>query len=304
MAPRSGSVKRIFTTTNITLYLMFLPILVYFLTFAYVPMVGILIAFADYRISGFKKWVGFENFAFIFKLPFFWQSFLNTWRVVLLRYLFSFPAPIIMALLLNELRVRWFKKTVQTISTLPHFISWVVIAGIFVSLLSPSRGYVNDIIKAFGGKPVFFFSKPGLFPYLFTFIGIWKEVGYSTIIYLAALASINAELYESAVIDGAGRFRQALSITLPGIKDIVLVVLVLSFSGVLNLFEPIYVLRNDMVISTAEVIDTYTYNLGIVQAKYPLATAVGLFKSTISLALVLAVNFISKRWTEEKTSIL
>lgn len=299
-----GSRRRIFTTTNVTLYLMFLPVLVFFVLFNYVPMVGVLIAFADYRLSGFKKWVGLANFQYIFRLPFFWQSFLNTWRIVLLRYLFAFPAPILLALLMNELASRWFKKSVQTISTLPHFISWVVIAGIFVNLLSPNTGYVNYLIRALGGKPFFFMSKPRLFPFLFTGIAVWKEVGYSTIIYLAALAGINPELYESAVIDGANRFRQALYITLPGIKQIVLVVLVLSFSGVLNLFEPIYVLRNDMVLSTAEVIDTYTYNLGIVQARYPLATAVGLFKSTVSLALVLAVNWASKHWTEEKQAIL
>jgi putative aldouronate transport system permease protein len=288
----------------VTLYLMLLPVVLFFLIFNYIPMAGLVIAFADYRLSGFKKWVGFANFQFIFNLPFFWESFLNTWRIIFLRYLFWFPAPILLALLMNELRFRWFQKTVQTVSTLPHFISWVVIAGIFVNLLSPNTGYVNYVIKALGGKPFFFFSKPGLFPYLFTGIYIWKEVGYNTIIYLAALAAINPELYESAAIDGANRFAQARYITVPGIKQIIIVMLVLSFSGVLNLFEPVYVLRNDMVMSTAEVIDTYTYTLGIVQARYPLATAVGLFKSTISLVLVLAVNWISKHWTEEKEAIL
>jgi putative aldouronate transport system permease protein len=304
MATQAYARRRIFTPTNVTLYLMFLPIALYFVLFHYVPMAGILIAFSDFRISGFKGWVGFDNFKFIFNLPFFWQAFGNTWRIILLRYLFVFPAPIILALLLNELRLPRFKKSVQTISTLPYFISWVVIAGIFTNILSPSTGYVNDIIKALGGKPIFFFSKKVLFPYLYTGIDIWKNVGYSTIIYLAALAGINSELYESAVIDGAGRFRQMLSITLPGIKMTILVVLVLSFSGVLNLFEPIYVLRNEMVMQTAEVIDTYTYNIGIVQARYPLATAVGLFKSTISLVLVLLSNLASRSLTEERTSIL
>jgi putative aldouronate transport system permease protein len=299
-----GARRCIVTSTNLTLYLMLLPVLVFFLLFHYVPMAGVLIAFADYRLSGFKTWVGFENFRTIFNLPFFWEAFRNTWRFVGLRYLFSFPAPILLALLLNELGARWLKKGIQTISILPHFVSWVVIAGIFVTMLSPSTGFVNRIIEALGGTPYFFFSKPKLFPWLFTFISIWKEVGYSTIIYLAALAAIDSELYESAVIDGANRFQQALSITLPGIRQIVIVVLVLSFSGVLNLFEPIYVTRNDMVISTAEVIDTYAYTLGIVQARYPIATAVGLFKSSISLVFVLLVNFISRRWTEEKQAIL
>jgi len=296
--------RRILTGTNVSLYLMLLPILVYFLLFQYVPMAGVLIAFSDYRLSGFKRWVGFDNFRFMFNLPFFWEAFRNTWRFVGLRYLFAFPAPILLALLLNEMRSRWLKKGIQTISTLPHFISWVVIAGIFVSLLSPSSGYVNQVIVTLGGKPCFFFSKPDLFPWLFTFISVWKEVGYGTIIYLAALAATNPELYESALIDGANRFTQALRITLPGIRQIVIVVLVLSFSGVLNLFEPIYVTRNDMVISTAEVIDTYTYDLGIVQARYPLATAVGLFKSSISLVFVLLVNFVSRHWTGETQAIL
>jgi putative aldouronate transport system permease protein len=296
--------RRIFTGTNVSLYLMLLPILAWFLLFQYVPMAGVLIAFSDYRLSGFKRWVGFDNFRRLFNLPFFWEAFRNTWRFVGLRYLFAFPAPILLALLLNEVRVRWLKRGIQSISTLPHFISWVVIAGIFVSLLSPGSGYVNQLIVALGGKPYFFFSKPDLFPWLFTFMSVWKEVGYSTIIYLAALAAINPEMYESAVIDGANRFTQALHITLPGIRQIVIVVLVLSFSGVLNLFEPIYVTRNDMVISTAEVIDTYTYDLGIVQARYPLATAVGLFKSSISLVFVLLMNFISRHWTEEKQAIL
>ncbi len=302
--PRGGARRRIFSGTNVTLYLMLLPVLTFFLLFQYVPMAGILVAFADFRLSGFQKWVGFGNFRTVFNLPFFWEAFRNTWRFVGLRYLFSFPAPILLALLLNELGSRGLKRGLQTISTLPHFISWVVIAGMFVTMLSPSTGFVNRIIEALGGTPYFFFSKPRLFPWLFTFISIWKEVGYSTIIYLAALAAIDPELYESAVVDGANRLTQALSITLPGIRQIVIVMLVLSFSGVLNLFEPIYVTRNDMVMSTAEVIDTYTYDLGIVQARYPLATAVGLFKSSISLVFVLLVNLISRRWTEEKQAIL
>jgi len=296
--------RRVFTQTNITLYLMFLPAFLFFLIFAYLPMPGILIAFADYRVSGFKKWVGLENFRYIFQLPFFWEAFGNTWRFVILRYLFTFPAPILFALLLNEVRLKAFQKTVQTVSTLPHFISWVVIAGIWSTILSPNSGYVNNVIKALGGTPIFFFSKPSLFPWLFTGISVWKEVGYSTIIYLAALAGINPELYESAVIDGAGRFKQSLYITLPGLAQTILVVFVLSFSGVLNLFEPIYVLQNQMIISTSEVLDTYTYKLGIVQAKYPLATAVGFFKSTIALVLVLAANFVSRHVTEDKQSIL
>jgi putative aldouronate transport system permease protein len=286
------------------LYGMIAVPIVYYIIFHYLPMVGILIAFADYRVSGFKEWVGLDNFRFIFKLPFFWKSFINTWVFVLFRYIFLFPAPIILALLLNELRFRRYKKLVQTVSTLPHFISWVVIAGIWISLLSPTTGYVNEIIKFFGGEPIFFMSKSRLFPFLFTFLRGWKGIGYSAIIYLAALAGVNPELYESAVIDGASRLKQALYITIPSIRPIILVVFVLSFTHVLTLFEPIYVLKNPMIQSSAEVIDTYVYNLGVVQAKFPLATAVGLFKSTISLVMVIIANILSKNLTEDKRGIL
>ncbi len=295
---------RIFTRSNVVLYLMFMVPFLSYLVFQYVPMAGILIAFADYRMSGFKKWVGFENFRAIFRLPFFWQAFRNTWVFVALRYLFLFPAPILLALLLNEIRLRRFKKTVQTLTTLPHFLSWVVVAGVWISLLSPTSGYVNEIIKALGGKPFFFMSKKELFPFLYTAISIWKEVGYSAIIFLAAIAGINPELYESAVIDGAGRLQQTWYITLPSITQIILVVFVLSFTGVLNLFEPIYVLRNPHISPTAEVLDTYTYDVGIVQARYPMATAVGLFKSTISLFMVVGANLLSRRFTEDHRGIV
>lgn len=296
--------RRIFTRTNMVLYLMFLVPVIYYLVFHYLPMVGIVIAFADYRMSGFRSWVGLRNFEFIFNLAFFWRSFWNTWFFVLLRYLFVFPAPIVLALLMNEIRIRWAKKTIQTVSTLPHFLTWVIVGGIWMSLLSPTTGYVNEVIKAFGGKPYFFMADAQLFPYLFTFLRVWKEVGFGTIIFLAALAGINPELYESAVIDGANRWQQTLHITLPSILQVILVVFVLSFTGVLNLFEPIYVLRNAHILSTAEVLDTYVYDMGIVQAKYSYATAVGLFKSTISLFMVIFANVLSRKFTEDRRGIL
>lgn len=295
---------RVFTPTNMVLYLMFLVPLIYYVVFHYIPMAGVVIAFADYRMSGFREWVGFKNFRFIFNLAFFWKAFWNTWFFVLLRYLFVFPAPIVLALLMNEIRVAWAKKMVQTVSTLPHFLTWVIVGGIWISLLSPSTGYVNKLIEAFGGKPYFFMADAELFPWLFTFLRIWKEVGFGTIIFLAALAGINPELYESAVMDGATRWQQTIYITLPAIMQVILVVFVLSFTGVLNLFEPIYVLRNPHIQSTAEVLDTYVYDMGIVQARYSYATAVGLFKSTISLVLVLFANYLSRRFTEDNRGIL
>lgn len=289
---------------HVILYLMFLVPFAYFVIFNYLPMAGIVIAFADFRPSGFHGWVGFANFKELMSLPFFWQAFRNTWYFVLLRYIFVFPAPIILALLLNELRVALYKKSIQTLSTLPHFTSWPVIGGIWITLLSPVHGYVNEFLGLFGVKPIFFMSKGGLFPFLFTGLRIWKEVGYSTIIYLASLAAIGPELYESAVIDGAGRFQQAMRITLPSIRPIIVIVFVLSFTSVLSLFEPIYVLQNPMIMSSSQVLDTYTYQVGIVNARFSLATAVGLFKSSISLVMVIGANQLSKLLTEDRRGIL
>lgn len=297
--------KKRITKTEIILYLMIAPALILYFIFHYIPLPGIALAFADFRVGGFRGWVGLENFRYAFNLNFFWQSFINTWRFELLDYMFGFPAPIIFALLLNELRVKRFKKIVQTISTLPNFISWVVIGGIFISILSPSTGYVNALIKSLGGEPIYFLSKPKLFPWLFTFMRIWKGVGYGSIIYLAALSGLDPELYEAAVLDGAGRWKQIIHITLPGIKPTILIMFVLSFAGAMGgLFEPMYVLKNPMIAETAEVLDTYTYDVGLVKARYSLSTAIGVFKSTISLALILLTNFLSKRLTEDGKSIL
>lgn len=296
--------RKIFTKSNLILYAMFLPVILYMIIFNYIPMSGILIAFADFRVSGFKEWVGLENFRKLFALPFFWQSLKNTVIFVLYSYVFSFPAPIILALLLNELKSTKFKKLVQTVSCLPNFLSWVVVAGIFISLLSPTTGFVNALIELLGGKSIYFLSKSEIFPALLTSIRIWKGVGYSTIIYLSALAGIDTQLYEAAVIDGANKWKQIIHITLPGIKTTILVIFVLSFAGVLSLFDPVYVFQNSMIISTAEVLDTYTYKTGLVQGRYSMATAMGLFKSVISFALVIITNILSKRLTENNESIL
>ncbi len=297
--------KKVFTKSNIILYIMFLPVLLSYIIFSYLPMPGLYIAFADYRISGFKDiWVGLSNFQYIFNLANFWEAFKNTWVFIIYNYIFAFPAPIILALLLNELKNNRYKKLIQTVSCLPHFLSWVVIASIWISILSPSTGYVNYIIRALGGEPYYFLSNAKLFPALLTFIRIWKDVGYNSIIYLAALSTIDQELYEAAWIDGAGRFKQTMHVTLPGIKSTILVLFVLSFSGILNLFDPVYVFQNPMIASTAETLDTYIYKQGVVQARYSMATAVGLFKSLISFVFVIITNYLSKFLTEDGQSIL
>jgi putative aldouronate transport system permease protein len=296
---------KVFNRKTTALYLMILPALVLTFMFIYVPLPGKLIAFTDWRISGFQRWVGFKNFEFIFQLEFFWKAFLNQWRLIILSYLFRFPAPIILALLLNELRQRTFKKTVQTLTTVPNFINWVVIGGIFINLLSPRYGYVNDLIRILGGESVYFMSIPELYPFLFTFFGMWKTVGYSAIIYLAALSGIDDELYEAAVIDGASRWRQTLAVTIPGIAPTIVILFVLSMANVFSgMFEPSLVLKNPMVTSTAEILDTYIYEVGLVRAKYSMGAAAGLFKTSIGLVLLFAANWLSKRVTPDGRSIL
>lgn len=293
-----------FTKKTIILYLMIAPAVILYTLFHYLPLPGIAIAFTKFNISGFQSWVGFENFDFIFNLNNFWRAFVNNWKYVGLNYLFIFPASIILALLFNEIRIKMFKKGIQTISTIPHFISWAVIGGIWMLLLSPSSGYINNIIKALGFDPIYFFGKADWFPLLYTFIAVWKGVGYGSIIYLAALAGINSELYEAAAIDGAGRWKQTIHITMPGLKPTILIMFVLSFASVLNLFEPIFVLSNPLVQESAMVLDTYIYDTGILKGRYDIATAMGLFKSSISLVLVLASNFLSKKFTEDGSTIL
>ena len=295
---------KFFNRKSVPLYLMIAPALVLTFLFHYVTIPGRLIAFMDFRTSGFQGWVGLEHFRFIFGLDYFWNAFRNTWRFVILGYAFVFPAPIVLALLLNEIRSKTYKKTIQTLTVLPNFINWVVVGGIFINLLSPRFGYVNDVIRIFGGRPIYFLSLPNLFPWLLTFLRMWKTAGYSAIIYLAALSAVDAELYESAVIDGAGRIRQTFAITLPALAPTILVLFVLSFADVFSgLFEPVLVLRNPMITSTAEILDTYIYEVGLVRRRYGIGAAAGLFKATISITLLLIVNWASKRFTEEGRGI-
>ena len=291
-------------TTNFILTLMVLPAFLLITIFHYFPLPGVVIAFSKFNIGGVQSWVGFDNFKFIFSLNNFWRAFGNNWLYVLLNYLFIFPSAIILAILFNEIRINPYKKFVQTISTLPHFLSWAVVGGIWMLLLSPSNGYVNELLGLIGIEPIYFFGQAKTFPLLYTFIAVWKTVGYNSIIYLAALSGISSELYEAAAIDGAGRWKQTLHITLPGLKPTILVMLVLSFASILTLFEPLYVLSNSLVRESAMVLDTYIFDTGILKGRYDVATAMGLFKSTISLGLVLLSNTLSKKMTEDGQSIL
>lgn len=280
------------------LYVMLLPAIVFLLIFNYVPMYGAIIAFKDFWVTkGIlgSQWVGLEHFSTLFKTDKFWQVFRNTIEINLLRLVFGFPAPIILALLLNEVRHKLFKRSVQTIVYLPHFISWVTIAGIIFSILSDG-GLVNSIIVAFGGENISFLTSNSMFRPLLVISGIWKEVGWGTIIYMAALAGVNPDLYESATIDGANRFKQVIYITLPSMLPIISILLILNFGSMMNGgFDQVFNLYNPMVYESGDIIDTYVYRIGLTQGKYSVATAIGLFLNVINFILLIIVNHTSKR---------
>ncbi|WP_245987988.1 ABC transporter permease [Cohnella lupini] len=288
------------------LHLLALPCILYFLVFKYVPMYGIIIAFKDYKgMNGFSgivhsDWVGLKNFNLFFNSIYFWRLVRNT--VVLSVYLliFAFPAPIILALLINEAGKAWFKRVVQSISYMPHFLSWVVCAGLVLQILSPTGGPVNALMELMGRDPVAFVSDPHYFRTILVLTNIWKEVGWGTIIYLAAITNIDPELYEAATMDGARKWHKMWFITLPGIKEIVAIMLILSMGNILDgHFEQVFNLYSPAVYEVADNFDTYVYRQGLVEAKFAYSAAVGLFKSVVALVLVVLANRVAKRLGSE-----
>jgi putative aldouronate transport system permease protein len=291
---------------HIPIYLIMLPALLYFLVFHYLPMVGIIIAFKDVSpYAGVKgmfqsDWVGFDNFRKFFNSYYFWNLLKNTLTISLKKLVVSFPASIILAILLNELYALRFKKVVQTISYLPHFISTVIVAGLVTTLLSTNGGLVNNIRQLFGQKPVHFLGRPEYFHLILVVSHTWKTVGWGTIIYLAALSGVDTQLYEAAAIDGANRWQRIMHITLPSITFIISINLILAIGNILNAgFEMILLLYSPATYSVGDIIDTYVYREGIANLKYSYTTAVSLFKSITSLTLVLIANFITKKLGQE-----
>lgn len=285
------------------LVLMFLPVILCLAIFHYVPIYGVIIAFKDYKIiQGIlgSPWVGLKHFRLLFTAPSFREVFSNTIKISFLRILFGFPAPIILALLLNEIKNTRYKKVVQTISYLPHFLSWVILSGIFINFLSPTTGFVNQIITYFGGKPIYFLADTDYFVPTLIVTGIWKGIGWGTIIYLAAISNINPELYEAAIVDGANRFKRVIHITLPSIAPVISILFILNSGNLINAgFDQIFNLYNEAVYRVADIIDTYVYRRGIQQAQYSFSTAVGLFKNIISFSLVLITNIIVRKINNE-----
>lgn len=279
-------------------YLMLLPAIVFYVVFHYVPMFGAQIAFKDFNIRlGILKspWVGLENFTNLFKLPKFSQVVITTIRISFIRLIWGFPFPIIISLLLNELKSIPVKRGVQTVIYIPHFISWVILGGILQNLLSVERGAVNAIIKAVSGTAIPFLTSPKYFVGMLVVSMIWKTFGWNTIIYLAALAGVDPQLYEAAIIDGANRWKQMLHITLPSIMSTIVVVFILRVGSIMQAgFEQIFVLYHDAVYSVSDIIDTYVYRIGLTEGKYEMAAAVGLFKSVINFLLLITANTLSR----------
>jgi putative aldouronate transport system permease protein len=290
---------------HFALALMFVPVIVYFVIFKYIPMGGIVIAFKNYKISkGIwgSAWCGFDNFTKAFNTPTFARAVRNTLEISGLKLLFGFPAPIILALMLNEVSHIRFKKTVQTITYLPHFLSWVVLAGMFQQLLSPNNGAVNALLKQFFGikESLYFLGNNKYFRGTLIVTDIWKNVGWSSILYLATIAGIDQELYEAAVVDGATRWQCTRYITIPSLVSTIVVMLILNVGSIMDAgFDQVFNLYNSAVYQTGDIIDTYVYRYGLGDMKYAQATAVGLFKNVIAFVLVLGTNVIARRISGE-----
>ena len=285
------------------LYLLAFPGIMYFVLFKYVPMWGILISFQDYSpYQGLiaSKWVGLEHFQRFFANPDFFQLFRNTMAINLLNLIFFFPLPIVLSLMLNEVRSAAYKKLLQSVVYLPHFLSWVIIVGISFLFLSQGEGILNKILVELGFGKIDFLTNKNYFWAILTIQSIWKEAGWGTVIFLAAIAGIDPQLYEASTMDGAGKLRQMWHITLPGIRSVVIVLLILRIGHMMDVgFEQVFLMMNGAVSDVADVFDTYVYRLGVKQGQFSFSTAVGLFKSVIGLLLVIGANQLAKKFGED-----
>lgn len=284
---------------NVDYYLLLIPGLFFLFLFKYTPMYGVVIAFQDFNIfdgiSG-SEWVGFEQFHKLMQSEEFAQVFVNTLLISFYKIVLLFPLPILIALILNEVRFSAFKRTIQTIIYLPHFLSWVIISGLFITILSPSGGLVNTFLHWLGFEPITFFMDNRFFRSIIVFTAGWKEAGWNAIIFIAAIAGIEQEQYEAASIDGAGRIRQMLHISLPGIMPTIVLMLILRLGSVLEAgTEQILTMYNPVVYETGDVIGTFVYRVGLGKMDYSFSTAVGLFNSVVGFLLVVSGNFVSKK---------
>ncbi|SNX53400.1 ABC transporter permease subunit [Thermoanaerobacterium sp. RBIITD] len=281
------------------IYILGIPGILYFIIFRYIPMGGLIIAFQDYNpFLGFtgSKWVGLEQFKNLFTNPIFTELLRNTLLISFYNIIFCFPLPIILAILINEVRVSSYKRAVQTAIYVPHFISMVVVASITYVLLTTDGGAINNMLINLTGHKIAFLSDPKWFRTIIVSQNIWKETGWGTIIYLATLTSINPELYEAAIVDGATRFQRIWYITLPSLIGTIVILLILRLGSVLDTgFEQIYLMMNSLNREVAEVFDTYVYSMGVLQGSFSYSTAVGFFKSIVGFILIQAANYFAKK---------
>lgn len=286
---------------NRSVYLMVIPVILFYILFHYKPMYGTIMAFMDYSPRlGFagSEWIGFDNFVRFFNSPYFYQLLRNTLLLSVYGIIFGFPAPIILALLLNEVKSTKFKKVVQTVTYLPHFISLVVVTGI-IKDFTMSTGLITDIVVFFGGERQSLIQNPDLYRTIYIVSDIWQGIGWGSIIYLSALAGVDEQLYEAASIDGAGRWKQLLNVTIPGITPTIITMLIMKLGQVLGSnYEKTILLYNEATYETADVISSYVYRVGLLDRDWGYSAAIGLFNSVINLLLLLAANKISKKVSE------
>ncbi|BBH24549.1 sugar ABC transporter permease [Paenibacillus baekrokdamisoli] len=285
---------------QLPLHLMIIPGLLLVLIFSYGPMLGIIIAFQKFTptkgIFG-SPLIGFDNFIYVFKLPSFYRVIWNTIFIACMKIIAGLVVPLTVAILLNEIRKEFFKRAVQTLVYLPHFLSWVILSGVLMDILSPSTGIVNQGLQWLGIKQIFFMADNHWFPFTLVLSNEWKEFGFGSIIYLAAITSINPSLYEASVIDGANRWKQTWHVTLPGMTPIIVLMVTLSIGNVLNAgFEQVFNLYSPVVYQSGDIIDTFVYRIGIVDAQYGVATAIGLFKSVVSFLLLSSSYLLAYRF--------
>lgn len=283
---------------ELPLHLMLIPGIIFLFIFNYIPLCGIYISFQDFNpakgIFGNNEWVGFDNFAYIFSLPNIWRVFGNTLIIAVLKIIFGTLVPIIVSLMLNECRNKLFKRTIQTTIYFPYFISWIILGGILLDILSPTDGIVNEIIKAFGGDPIYFLGDNRFFKGTLVVSDVWRNFGYNSVIYLSAITGIDMAQYEAAAIDGANRWQQTIHVTLPGIATIVILMIVLNMGNLLNAgFDQVFNLYSPQVYESGDIIDTLVYRIGLEQAKFGPSTAVGLLKSVISFILISSAYLIA-----------
>lgn len=284
------------------LYLILLLPIIYLILFKYAPMAGNILAFRKFKVGGSMfgvKWEGLKYFKLFIRDSYFWQVFRNTLLLSVLNLVFGFPIPIILALLLNEVKNKGGKRIVQTITYLPKFLSTVVVVSMLQTLLSPSTGAINMFLNKLGVESIYFLNEPSWFRPVYILSDIWQFMGWNSILYLTALTSVDPQLYEAAAIDGANRWKQTLHVTIPGILPTIVITLILSTGSVLSVgFEKVLLLYTQNTMDVADVISTYTYRMGIVNSQYSYTTAVGLFQGIINLIIITAVNQISKKMTE------